>query len=322
MKSKKNTQLSPDSQNRLMAYTTAAGLGAFFAGQSVEAQVTESAAFAPYPATLLPLGGTGTNGYYHYFSVDGGTNAQFNLTINDPIPSVPTSRVSQFIDMPGEPPPLYGVVPTNAIGISLTPTPVNAYLVPFLGGTTISAATAGPPSYQPRLAIAYLEKNAYNGYYNYLDSKFRTTGALGFQFVGSVDGQTHFGYMNVQVNTTTNSGGIYIMQSVVIQGIYYNATPNAGITVPIVVNITSVNVAAGNAVTINFTSNDNADPSLLTLETSPTIDASADWQPDPAASITQLTSANPGQGFNQGTYQAVTTGTGGLSQFYRIVNSN
>ncbi len=36
----KTSPLTTDSQNRLMAYTTAAGLGAFFAGQNAEAQVT------------------------------------------------------------------------------------------------------------------------------------------------------------------------------------------------------------------------------------------------------------------------------------------
>ncbi len=315
MKSKKDTtpiaRLTPDSQNRLLAYTTAAGLGAFFAGQNAEAQVTESAAFAPYPATLLPLGGTGAYGIYHYFSVDGGATPDFNLTINGPIPSTPTAKVSQFIDLPG----------IGGTNLALTPTPVDPYLVPFLGGTTIDATTAAPPSYEPRMAICYLMKNAYGGYYNYLDSKYKTTGALGFQFVGSVDGQTHFGYMDVLVNTTTNSGGIFIVQSVVIQDVFYNATPNAGITVPVTVVISSVTVGTGNAVTINFTSNDNASPSAFTLQTSPTLGASASWTTDPAASISLITAADPPKGIDTATYQAVTTGTGGPTQFYRIVDA-
>jgi hypothetical protein len=49
---KTETQATPltfDSQSRLLAYTTAAGLGAFLADQGGEAQVVESAALAPYP---------------------------------------------------------------------------------------------------------------------------------------------------------------------------------------------------------------------------------------------------------------------------------
>ena len=308
---KESAQLSPDSQHRLIAYTTAAGLGAFFAGQSVEGQVTESAAFAPYPATLLPGGGTGVYGFYHYFSVDGGT-PQFNLTFSYPIPDNPTKVDFKFIDMPGQ----------GSNNIPLTPVPADPYLVSFLGGTSIDSTNAAAPTYQPRLMISYLEPNAIGGYYNYLDSKYKTTGALGFQFVGSSDGLTHFGYMDVQVNTTTNAGGIFVVQSVVIQDVYYNATPNTGITVPIKVNVTSVDVGAGNVVTINFTSNDNADASAFTLQTSATLDASASWATDPAASITMITSANPHGGINQASYQAVTTGTGGPSQFYRVVNSD
>ena len=49
---KQASRLTPDSQGRLVAYTAAAGLGAFFGGQTVEGQVTESHAFAGYPITL------------------------------------------------------------------------------------------------------------------------------------------------------------------------------------------------------------------------------------------------------------------------------
>jgi hypothetical protein len=326
MKNKENAvptpQLKPDSQSRVIAYSTAAGLGAFFAGQNAEAQVTESPAFAPYPATLIPGAGTGAYGFYHYFSVDGGANPQFNLTINNPIPPKPTTRVAQFIDLPGVVSSTNLSLTNLALTPVVSPLPPNAYLVPFLGGSIIDGDTnaAAPPTYQPRLAISYLEANAYGGFYNYLDSKYMTTGALGFQFVGSVDNQLHFGYMDVQVNTTTNSGGIIIVQSVVIQDMFYNAKPNAAITVPIQVSITNVTVGAGNAVTITFTSNDSAVASDFTLQTSPTLGASASWV-DAAVSITQISSANTG-GINEATYQAITTGTGGPSQFYRIVDSN
>ena len=327
MKKKENAvptrQPKPDSQSRLIAYSTAAGLGAFFAGQNAEAQVTESPAFAPYPATLIPEAGTGAYGFYHYFSVDGGASPQFNLTINNPIPANPTTKVSQFIDLPG----VVSSTNLSLTNLALTPSPANPYLVPFLGGSIIDGDTntAAAPTYQPRLAISYFgAPDPYNGfYYNYLDSKYKTTGALGFQFVGSIDGLIHFGYMDVEVHTTTNSSGDFIVQSVVIQDVFYNATPNAGITVPISVNITNITVGTGNAVTINFTSNDNTgDPSAFTLQTSPTLDASASWAADTAASISLVTSANPGGGINQYTYQATTTGTGAPTQFYRIVDSN
>ena len=44
-----NDRFTPDSQKRLLAYTTAAGLGAFFAGQNAEAARTLSLALGPYP---------------------------------------------------------------------------------------------------------------------------------------------------------------------------------------------------------------------------------------------------------------------------------
>jgi hypothetical protein len=315
MKKKENspqtTPLTPDSHERLIAYTTAAGLGAFFAGQSVEAQVTESAAFAPYPATLIPGQGTGAYGIYHYFSVDGGSTPDFNFTITFPPPTGPKKPFTDQVD-------LFGMSTTN---LALTPVPANPYLVPFLGGTTIDATTGAAATYAPRLADSYLYTIS-GVYYNALDSKYITTGALGFQFVGSVDGKTHFGYMDVQINPTTNALGLLIIKSVVIQGVYYNATPNAGITVPIQVNISSINVGAGNAVTINFTSNDNAPASAFTLQTSPTLGASASWTTDTSATISLITGANPAGGINQASYQAVTTATGGTSQFYRLVNSN
>jgi hypothetical protein len=308
--------LAPDSQHRLIAYTTAAGLGAFFAGQSAEAQVTESAAFAPYPHTILPGTGTGPYGFYHYFSVDGG-NTQFDLTISDPLTAHPTKQFpSQVVDMIG-----YGGG-DNVLTPTFSPADAgghtnNAYAVCFLGGTTINATTASAPWYEPRLGLSYFVPNASGGFYNYVDNKYVTTGALGFEFTGSVDGQAHFGYMNVQVNTVL-SGGVAIVQSVVVQDVYYNATPNAAITVPTTVAISQITVGAANAVTINFTSNDNADPSTFALETSPALGASASWTTDTGASITQTQAANPGGGINQATYQIVTTGTGASAQFYRI----
>ena len=96
-------------------------------------------------------------------------------------------------------------------------------------------------------------------------------------------------------------------------GIYYNKTPNAAIVTgslpPVIVSATSIQVGAKNAVTINFTSTTNAPTSAFTLETSPVLGASASWTTDTKAVIS---SSGPG------VYQAVTTGTGGPSQFFRI----
>jgi hypothetical protein len=198
----------------------------------------------------------------------------------------------------------------------------NAYAACFLGGTVINSTNGSAPFYKPRLGLCYFAKNNYGGFYNYVDNKYITTGALGFEFVGSVDGQTHFGYMDVQVNTVL-SNSIPVVQSVVIQDVYYNATPNAGITVPIMVKISDITIDTNNnnAVTINFTSNDNADPSTFTLETRPTLGATANWTTDTAASIAQATtpaSGIPPNGLDLTIYTAVTTAPSGASQFYRI----
>jgi hypothetical protein len=332
MKNDKTVTESPtplvDSESRLLAYTTAAGLGAFFVGHNAEAQVVESPAFPSYPVTILaPPGGggiyvtngpNGFSGYYHYFAVDGGTNAEFAFTINNQLPPNATGG-SQILD-------LVGTTPDNTV---LTPTysmpdtgghTNNAYLVSFLGGTNISAATGSAPWYKPRLAVSYTVP--YPPYlYNYLDSKYITTGALGFKFVGTADGLTHFGYMDVQVKTVKNSGGFIDIQSLVIKDMFYNATPNAPIAVPVLVNITNITLSAGNAVTINFTSNDNSPATAFTLETSPTIGPSATWTPDPSGTVSLVSAANPPFGLNVATYQAVTTATGGATQFYRIIST-
>jgi hypothetical protein len=312
----KTPTLTTESQNRLLAYTTAAGLGAFFAGQNVEGQVVESTALAPYPHNVFPLAGTGPYGFYNYFSVDGG-NTQFDLSINAPLTSHPTVQFpSQFVDLVSYATGDEVLTPTLSAPDAGGHTN-NAYAVCFLGGTTINSTNASAPWYQPRLGLNYFAPNGSGGFYNYTDNKYLTTGALGFKFVGSTDGLTHFGYMDVQVNTIS-SNGVAIIQSVVVKDIYYNATANAGITVAVEVEISSITVGAGNAITINFTSNDNADPSTFTLETSPALGAAADWTVDAGASISLIEAANPADGINLATYQIVTTGTGGAAQFYRI----
>jgi hypothetical protein len=319
-------QLTPLSQSRLVAYTTAASLGAFFTSQSADAQVVESPAFAPYPATILPPpaaggiyitnGPNGFSGAYHYFTVDSNTVPELCFTINAPTADPPTGpHNNQFLDIFG----LNGGKPLTPTYYSSTTSSgytTNAYLVPFLGGTTINSNSAGAPTYQPRLAIAYIVKNPY-GYYKYLDTKYTGKAALGFQFVGAADHQTHFGYMDVKVNSSTNSDGYYVINSFTVYDVYYNATANAGITVPIEVTVSDIEVT-NEAVTINFTSNDNADPTLFVLQSSPTLGASATWTDDTTAVITQTIVANLARGIDLAIYQAVTTAAGAPARYYRI----
>ena len=281
--------LTIDSQNRLLAYTTAVGLGAFFANQNAGAQVVESAALAPYPHTLVP--GTGV-GYYHnyfYLNVDANTNGpEFNLDV-----------VNWRVDISGTP-------LTNQV---LNPS-TNAYVIPWTSGMTISAANGSVPTYMRFLA------NSEFGSQTYLFNDFTTNSGvagpfdMGFSFV-DLNGNTHFGYIDIQVNGAT---GVYGDFTATVNGIYYNETPNAAITIggsssPAVVTVTSITVGAGNVVTINFTSSDSAAATAFTLQTSPTLGVSASWTADGAAVI-----ASP----SPGVYQAVTTGTGGAAQFYRI----
>lgn len=292
MKNEKTAeQTSPltlDSQNRLLAYTTAVGLGAFLAHENAGAQVVESSAFASYPQTLVP--GTGV-GYYHnyfYLNVDGNTNGpEFNLDVT-------TWRV----DISGTP-------LTNEV---LNPS-TNSYVIPCTNGMTINATTGSLPTYKRFLA------NSYFGSQIYLFNNFTTnSGAvgpfdLGFSFVDE-GGNTHFGYVNLEVN---GQPGVFGDFTVTVNSIYYNETPNAAITTgslaPAVVTVTSISVGPGNAVTINFTSSDSAAASAFNLQTSPTLGVSANWTTDGGAVVTSTT---------PGVYQAVTTASGGPTQFYRV----
>lgn len=281
-------QLTTDSQQRLLAYTTAAGLGAFFAGQNAEAQVTASAALAPYPHTLQKGLGTGYYKTYNYLDIDGDGTTDFNLNVDN-----------WRVDISGTP-------LTNLI---LNPSS-NAYVIPWTDGMTLNAITGSSPTYK-----RFLANSAFGSPGTYLFNNFETNSgfhgfALGFKFTSGRDGLPHFGYMNVQVN---GAPGVYGDFTATVTGIYYNATPNAEINIgdlpPATVKVTRISVAAGNSVTINFTSSDNASESTFIVETSPVLGASASWTTDAAAVIT---SSAPG------VYKAVTTGTGGRSQFYRI----
>ena len=287
MKVKRNAKkvqpLTPDSQKRLVAYATAASLGAFFASQAVEAQVVESSTLAPYPHNLSKGAGTGYYQTYNYLDIDGDGAPDLNLNVD-------TFRVNIDKFSSGQ---------TNKV---LNPSS-NGYVIPWTGGMVLNSTSGSVPTYQNWLASSY-----YSGGWHYFWNDFATEGALGFSFTAS-DGLTHFGYMNVKVNHTPGADNDF---TATVYGIYYNATANADITigaVPLVVAITHINMAAGNVVTIDFTSSDNAPASAFTLETSPTLGAAASWTADTGAVI----SSNA-----PGVYQAVTTGTGGPNQFYRI----
>jgi hypothetical protein len=294
-----NKHLALDSQKRLIAYTTAAGLGAFFGGQSAKAQVTESAAFASYPAILPADSGTNTTDFEFDVDGDGSNDLQFVVFGQGNIPN--HSQVADIIGL------------TNVLNVAnqVLNDSKTSYMHAWLGGETINASTGFAPTYQPRLAISYA--------YGYLlNNKFPVTGALGFSFISQVDGQTHFGYMDVRVDTTTNNLGQQFISSVIIKDMYYNATPNAGITIPELINVTNITVAVGNSITINFSSNTNTLASAFILETSPTLGPSANWTPDNGAVFTLLSAANPNGAKPLAYYQVVTTGTGGASQFFRI----
>ena len=279
MKTKTNmkpaSRLTSDSQSRLVAYTAAAGLGAFFGGQTVEGQVTEShAVFANFP---------GEPGRLVYLDIDGDGINDFKLETD---PFIVT---------------IYGTRPGD-----LFPNPVNGG--GWTNGMTLDATTTGPS-----VSGFYLA----GGYDDYFISQMGASPSskeLGFSFTGG-DGKTHFGYMHVQgqfaEDELTPYGEDWIQMT--INGIYYNKTPNAAIVIgslpPVIVSAISIQVGAKNAVTINFTSSDNAAASAFTLETSPVPGASASWTTDTKAVIS---SSGPG------IYKAATTGTGGPSQFFRI----
>lgn len=203
-KIKTNIRLTPDSQKRLLAYTTAAGVGAFFAGQgAAEGQIIESWQLT-YPANLGVPDGLGPNKDYFYLNIDGG-GTEFNLVPN-------TWRVT------------FGGIPSST-SFALNPTS-SRYVIPWSYGQYVgplgNSLTPGEskPTYKNFLA------NGNHSTSTYLFNNFATTEAVGFQFTGKTDGQIHFGYMNIQVN---GAPGVYGDFSATVSGIYYNATPNQGI---------------------------------------------------------------------------------------------
>lgn len=183
------SRMTADSQKRLLAYTTAASIGAFFAGQTADAQGTLSLALGPYPHTLVPGAGTGAYGTYFYFDVDGNGSQDFNLAVS------PTR-----VDI--------GIFSNLVLNPSS-----HAYLVPWTVGSTVNSSGSAP-TYKRWLATA--------GF-----NSFPSASAMGFRFTSSVSGspQTHYGYLDVQVNGT--SGNF----TATVSDLYWNVTPNAGLNV-------------------------------------------------------------------------------------------
>jgi PEP-CTERM motif len=178
-------------------------VGAFFAGQSVEGQVVESSALSSYPQTLGVPNGLGPNKDYFYLDIDGDGTADFNFVPN-------TWRVT-----------LGGSGPSKASNFGINPSS-NSYIIPWTAGMTIDGSSASKWTYKGFLA------NGNHGASTYLFNNFTSTEAMGFEFVSGLDNQVHFGYMDVQINGTP---GVYGDFSATVTGIYYNETPNAGITV-------------------------------------------------------------------------------------------
>lgn len=217
MKTKKPVRqpghLAPESQSRLIAYTTAAGLGAFFAGQHAEAQVVESGALSSYPQLLGVPGGTGPNQDYFYLDIDGDGTPDLNFVPN-------TWRVN------------IGGIPSSS-NFALNPSS-SSYLIPWAVGMTIDGSTGSKATYRNWLASDNHASQAF------LFNHFADPGALGFEFVGG-DSQVHFGYMNVQVHGDPNVYGDF---SATVFGIYYNQTPDAGVTVEAVPEPSSLGLLA------------------------------------------------------------------------------
>lgn len=342
--------MSADSQSRLLAYSTAASLGAFFAGQSAEAAVVQAQGLAPYPNVFLPpaLGVPGQNDFY--LSIDGGSITNFHLFITaDITTSQFTNKYpAQLIRMPGfvpdtnNPAVVNGQVLSTLRGTSGSHGYTNAYCVAFLGGAIIGNNTnSTPPFYQPQLGISYNFGAAFP-WKNYVNSSFKAgfpNNILGFRFTSSVDGQEHFGYMDVKTtfvpmtfdhldpdgNPTTSTK--QILQSVVVYDCVYETTPEADITVPNLIKATSIinNIDVDGSIVINFGPNwtEDIDPSALVVETSPTLGPSAVWTTDSQAYVEQLTAprltTNP---IRPATYHAVTYPTpGATSQYWRIKKS-
>lgn len=320
-------RLTADSQSRLLAYSTAAGLGAFFAGQNAEAALVQAPGLAPYPLVVLPQPLGSTNGTTHYLSIEGGSVTNLSLVIFPDLLSHPTNQwPSQVIDLPGFVPDTNNPAILN--GQALAPLmgngQTNAYIGAFLGGQIIGSNTnTTVPWYAPRLGISYNGTPTYP-FINYHWSEIPgfPQQYIGFKFTSSADGQNHFGYMDMQVNfeqATIGSATKWVVKSVVIKDCRYETTANGSVVVPSAIKITSFteDPAQNHLITINFGPNwPNDNTSTYVLETSPTLGPSATWAPDPLALVFQTGTANAD---TPAAYQALTyPAPGATAQFWRI----
>ena len=345
------SQMSADAQKRLLAYSTAAGLGAFFAGQNAEATVVQAPGLAPYPHVFLPPPlGVATNANDFYLSIEGGSITNFHLFITSDITSHPTNKTpAQLIRIPGFVPDTNNPAVVNGQALTAlrkTPHPTkpgqgytNSYCVAFLGGSVIGNNTNSPPPfYQPQIGISYNAGGVFPFNPNYVNSSFQDgfpRNFLGFRFTSSVDGQEHFGYMDVKatfVPVTFDAADPdgnpvsltkKVLQSLVIYDCVYETTPEADITIPNLVKATSIinNIDVDGTMLINFAPNTmtNYDTSAFVVETSPTVGPSADWQPDTQATVFPLAAPrSTATYFYPASYQAVTFPSGATSQYWRI----
>lgn len=321
------SKLTADSQNRLLAYSTAASLGAFFAGQNAGGAVLQAPGLAPYPLVVLPQPVGSTNETDHYLSIEGGSTTNFNLLIWPDLLSHPTEQwpaqlvdLRQFIPDTNNP----SIVNGQALAPLQSDGSTNAYISAFLGGMVVgNPSNTTIPWYGQRLALSYNAGSSYP-WINYAWSNFSgfPSEYLGFEFTSGVDGKNHFGYMDVQVNFTSATVGTLtkqIVESVVIKDCRYETTPDTGITIPSAIKITSFtqDPSQNNLITIDFGPNwpdDNT--STYVLETSPTLGPSATWTQDTQAVVYQTATADSD---HAATYQALTyPATGATAQYWRI----
>ncbi|MFO1475343.1 MAG: hypothetical protein U1F98_01670 [Verrucomicrobiota bacterium] len=319
--STQQSSATADSQNRLLAYSTAASLGAFYVGGNAQAALVQAPGLAPYPHVILaPPPGTATESH-HYLSIESGSKTNFDLIFGPDLLSHTTSGgPPQVVELPGFD---ADTQPLTTLWVNGDP---NAYIAAFFGGAVIGNNTnTALPSYHPRLALSYqiggypFVNYNWNGYLSYPNEY------AGFKFKSTVDGQNHFGYLQLQINfidATTNTlpPGVTkrVLQSVVIKDCRYESTPDAGVTIPKEIMITNI-TNSDNTVTIDFgpNSTENDDATVFTLETSLSLGSSAVWVADPnVISMIQVTTGDSQQ---PATYQVQTTRDPAVpTQFYRI----